>query len=96
MPSSSFDIWRDWTNSVLASVRAQVESAAFRHAKIGGDACTSTLIWIRTGSSGEDNGILAVMEHAGSTQTGPGVHGLVSFLKGLPLDVREEIKNGLS
>ncbi len=94
--ASAFDIWRGWIGDVLASVRQQVESAAFRHAKIGGDACTATLIWIRTGSRGEASGILTTMEHSGDVHISPGVHQLITFLQTLPTDVRQEIIHSLN
>ncbi len=95
MPSSSFDIWRDWINSVLASARTQVEPAAIRHTKMFGASNTSTLMWFRTGRQGTESGVFASMEHAGGTQSGPDVHGFITFLRTLPASVRQEIVEGL-
>lgn len=95
MISSSFDVWRDWMNSLLASSRAQVQDCAIRHSAMSGASNTSTLMWTRTGSRGEDSGLFASMEHGGDVHSTSNVSELITVLKQLPESVRQEIVEAL-
>jgi len=93
--SSAFTVWRGWMDDLLASTRTQVESAAIRHAKMVGASITSTLIWVRTGSSGVESGVLTTMEHSGTTHVSSGVQEFVTFFEKLPESTRQEIVEAL-
>jgi len=86
-PATPSVIWHGWMNTLLASVRAQVESAAVRHRAMAGASTMSALIWIRTANGGSESGVLTTMNE----EVSPGVPELVDFLNKLPEPARSKI-----
>jgi hypothetical protein len=95
-PATSFEIWHGWMSQLLASVRAQVDSAAVRHKAMAGESITFNLLWAKTAQGCVESGCYASMEHGGEVHFTPNVNELITFLKKLPESVRQGIVKGLT